>query len=373
MRNKILFYVFLGVILFIVLLNLRYPVSQYLRYNDIYSIDGDFDKISTAYPYSRWAVIKYIRENTPLTSKFLVFRQSDFVAYAQRVFVIKTDPRLIEFYNSNSIDIAYKQLVDLGIDYIYVPATPQPTIYNSHLDTIISDPRFTRLEYEKAGWRLFKLLSMPVEYETLPLWSNDLFEPHKWQLLIGKKLRVPAPKFHREVRFVYFKKILSKIRLLYTNTKLKLPKFLTLFFHEQITNQSILKAKKKRIYVIPESQSRIRRLLYSGTGSLLTSPQSNSTSIYTIRPGEYYRFGANIKGHGRCDVYLVEYDSLGEVIKSSLMWTGYLSDTTFTRINGVAVTSDQSVGYRLAFWFPDQNKVILKEITLERITYLTTG
>jgi len=382
MRNKIFFYLFLCVILFVILLNLRYPVSQYLRYNNISSGDNDFSKILAAYPYSRWAIVEYIRKSTPLTSKFLVFRQSDFVAFAQRVFIIKTDPRLIEFYNSNSIDSAFEQLVDLGIDYIYVPATPQPTIYNSHLDTIISDPRFTRLEYEKAGWRLFKLHSVPIEYDTFPLWGDDLFELQKWCLLTGEKLKVPVPKYQRKnfwsirslfenlkskVYFLFEEKI-SSIKLLLINLKLKVYSYSP----EPISTISRCSDNINQIYIVPESRGGISRLLYSGTGSLKTSPQSTSASIYTILPSKCYRFGAKVKGKGRSDVYFVEYNSLGEVIKSSMMWTGYLFDSTFTQINGVVITSDQAVECRLVFLFPDQEKVILKEISLDLITYSTT-
>jgi hypothetical protein len=295
--------------------NIAYIEAQYKENIVTLDMADSLSRIVYSSPESSFALLHYIRENTPSDSTFLSFRRSDFMAYAKRNFIVNNDPRLKDFYRLSDVRIATQYLHDLKIEYLFIAPNPQPTVYNSCISKIIGDPSLSLLEYESGGYRLFKLRPAPIKQQLTPILTDASPAQQQWALSIGND------------------------------------------YHDVDDNHD-------KILTIPSAKGKERRDLYNGEGPLSLSPQFALNQEQLIYPDRYYQFKALIKGSGQCGVHLAEYDVKGKMVRFSRMWTGYLSDTSFNQINGVARTSEAATEYRLVFIFPDKGQALVKNVSL---------
>lgn len=316
MKNKSLFIYLIVILAFTgYFYQKKYVVIPFLI-NLANSVDDDELSWLSRARGRQFEVIDYINNTTDPTSTFLVFRQSDFGLYAQRKWVRNLDPRLVTFYKQKDIKTAYKILTDLGINYIYLTSYPHPTVYNSMISSIISDPTIATLEYEAGDYRLFKLFPTPIDLVTSPVLPANVLAKQEWSLL---------------------------------------------------TDQFQQTIKKGTLAHIPASSDGLERIFYSDTGPLSFSPYFSFNPKRKLQPNTIYRFSAKIKGYGLCNVHLAEYDARGKKVKFSKIWSGYLSNTSFRKIYGSAKSTATTNEYRLVFNFPDKEEVLLKEVSFDMI------
>lgn len=111
--------------------------------------------------YGKYKMLSAIRTLTPKDSLFLVFRQSDFAAFAQRRFIFMNNPKLIDVYGAKSKRECYERMRSLGLDYVYVPSYSSPLITNTHLFEVLGDASLSTLWMSFSGYRLYTLKAAP--------------------------------------------------------------------------------------------------------------------------------------------------------------------------------------------------------------------
>lgn len=101
-----------------------------------------------------------IRLKTPSDATVLALRPAD-MYFTQRRMMSYLDPRLVPFYKEQETNKAFKILQDLGVDYIQLPNYSTPTVYNSRLQEIAGDPRYTTIVAETSMGQLYLLKENP--------------------------------------------------------------------------------------------------------------------------------------------------------------------------------------------------------------------
>lgn len=102
-------------------------------------------------------VVKEVRARTPKDAVFVVFNMNSFAYYADRRFVRDVDPRMIPFYRSADTASAAAALRALGVGYVYLQPWSWPTVDNSLIKSLVADPAYATLVFEKHGYRIFRL------------------------------------------------------------------------------------------------------------------------------------------------------------------------------------------------------------------------
>lgn len=102
-------------------------------------------------------VMKEVRARTPRDAVFVVFHMNTFAYYADRRFIRDVDPRMIPFYRAADTVAAAAALRELGVGYVYLQPWSWPTVDNSLINSLVSDPAQATLVLEKHGYRVFRL------------------------------------------------------------------------------------------------------------------------------------------------------------------------------------------------------------------------
>ena len=154
------------VLSFATLHGLAVQVPQ-LHYVSAIGIGGtQYDELDAmpVHPYpshlSEVDVIKELRNRTPPDAVFAVFNMNAFAYYADRRFVRDVDPRMVPFYRAADTEAAAGALRHLGVGYVYLQPWSWPTIDNSRIRDVVSDPRYATLVFEKHGYRIFRLAAV---------------------------------------------------------------------------------------------------------------------------------------------------------------------------------------------------------------------
>lgn len=101
-------------------------------------------------------VIRYLREETPMDALVLSLKPAD-MYYASRRMISYLDPRLLNFYGTQSSPDAASELLRLGVKYIHLPDYGIPPIYNSALMSLLNDPTRTELVFSADGNQIYRL------------------------------------------------------------------------------------------------------------------------------------------------------------------------------------------------------------------------
>lgn len=125
----------------------------------------DEEKIRSSHDYL--SHIFRLRELTEPDAVVLALRFGDFAYYAKRRYVRELDPRMRPVYLAEDAQGAYRALVDLKIDYIYMPGYLPITVSETLLGEVIADPRFVTLVATMQGQRLFKINEEQRDYTSI--------------------------------------------------------------------------------------------------------------------------------------------------------------------------------------------------------------
>lgn len=108
---------------------------------------------------SKYYVLNFIREKTNNKSVFLIFsvNMGEFAYYAQRKFVVDTDPRFLPFYDIQNKADAKRFLSNMKINYILIPPSNYPTWYKTQIKNLIDDASISNLLLASEGYRLFEI------------------------------------------------------------------------------------------------------------------------------------------------------------------------------------------------------------------------
>lgn len=103
----------------------------------------------------------YFVQRTAKDALVLALRPSD-MFYSQRKMVSYLDPRLLDFYAETDPSRGLARLLDLGIDYVHMPDYYLPPVYNSTLQQILGDNRYSKLVYSAQGHQIYQLGAFPA-------------------------------------------------------------------------------------------------------------------------------------------------------------------------------------------------------------------
>ncbi len=225
--------------------------------------------------------MEYIREKLPENSVIYATLSAD-MYYADRKMVGNLDPSLIEFYQEMNPERGWKILRKLGITHIYVVPNAQPTFYNSTMQQIVADNRFTTLLYSNAGSQIYKINDKlsPVKLKT----DLDLIAPDiRWQntrmLLIGGR------------------KALAEIAL----------------FSEPLDGAI-------------ESEIKLPLSVFQrDTASLLR------TDNITVSESTEYKIDLNISGYGLLRFWITQYDGQGNILNGKYILSETILSNTYPK------------------------------------------
>lgn len=92
-----------------------------------------------------------------LEGNVLAFEQELFLFYGKGKMVNHLDPRLIEFYKTQSLEDAFHVLKKNNIKYVYLSPYMPATFYNSVIVDLVGNPLYSKLLIDENGYRLFSL------------------------------------------------------------------------------------------------------------------------------------------------------------------------------------------------------------------------
>lgn len=110
------------------------------------------------------------------TGQILVFQLNKIPYFTKANVVSDSDSRLIDFYESPTLEAAEEALKKLDVQYIYFDNYPASTFFNSFAAQIIADPRRARMIFSQGGHTIYSLHSdIQVKFlESLNLYTSDL-------------------------------------------------------------------------------------------------------------------------------------------------------------------------------------------------------
>ena len=215
------------------------------------------------YPF--YQALSYMAQETGSDSLILSVRPADWF-YAKRPMVSYLDPRLLPFYAEKDPVQGMRRLRELGITHIYVPPYSIPPLYNSVLDTILADGRYSRLAYSSGYYSLFSLAEQPDDYEVQQ--TIDL-NPSRYEWT-----GVAEP----DIRFV---RRLCRVRDIPVRSSEP----------QETVRSCALAAPHRAIYL-------------SGIGYIQSAEESRKTFV-RLSPEHDYRYTARISGYGYARIVVV--------------------------------------------------------------------
>nr|WP_320191927.1 hypothetical protein [uncultured Desulfobacter sp.] len=276
-----------------------------------------------------YSMVEYIMDNTSEDSKFLVFRQSDFAYYVRRNYIRHVDPQLKKFYLANDKNEAFQCLVDLGVDYIYLPNYYTPTIFNTPVFRIISDLRLTQRVFLRSGYSLYKILRKQRAIQRQQCYQFD-----RQSILSGKYNWTMASE------------------------------------NFEISNDA---SDDFLLYTWNKDRGK-RNFLGSGLGSYIFSPShcfSNKTN-YLIENNSTYHLSTRVKGSGYLIIYIAQYDSRGRLLGIKKIWESILKDC-YHDTESIFQTSNDVQEYRILFRLESKGELYINDVKLDKMIFLKNG
>lgn len=227
------------------------------------------------------SVINYLKNETNPNDLVLSLKPAD-MFYSSRRMISYLDPRLIPFYQASNPEKGWYLLKKLGVKYIHMPDYYLPSVYNSTLQSILADSRFTTLVYSADGNQIYKLneslnLADKNKHNQKINFSPNVYPWNKHtELILGGRKHLAAFGEHAP----------QKINSYYLDTK-------------------------KPIYLFQRDWSTV---LQSGD----VKRQLNNNVCIPVVSGNHYVINLNLRGHALVDVYLLQYSSNGLLLKDNL-------------------------------------------------------
>ncbi|NBX02488.1 MAG: hypothetical protein EBR02_00190 [Alphaproteobacteria bacterium] len=135
-------------------------------------------------------VMEFIKENLPEDSIVYATLSGD-MYYSNRKMLGNLAPSLLEFYQAKTPEQGVELLKKLGVTHIYVTANAQPTFYNSSMQSIVGESRFSTLIYSADGHQLYAInarilpIKSPNNFDFMP--PNAGWERRQMLLIGGRK------------------------------------------------------------------------------------------------------------------------------------------------------------------------------------------
>jgi hypothetical protein len=168
-----------------------------------------------------YSVIDFLKTHTPQTATVLSLKPAD-MYYAKRRMISYLDPRLLLFYQSDDTTSAYRGLVDLGIRYVHIPDYSLPPMYNSVLQDLLARPDLARLLHSDGGYQIYELVRSDIADCTKTIdispgsvpWTNVSLlviggRKALYKLSLAKSRVNPQSGFDNKTRFPFFHRDLS--------------------------------------------------------------------------------------------------------------------------------------------------------------------
>ena len=147
----------------------KFPINGWRRKTKLPGIAincGDKKILESDNKTAQAKYYRYIYKNTPADALFLSFDSSRFAYYSSRKYIFDYNPRMIPFYKIKDVMEGYRYLLNLGINYIFLPYHLTPTFSRSTIHKILADPKVSKLEFMSGTNRIFKLLPARQEIIT---------------------------------------------------------------------------------------------------------------------------------------------------------------------------------------------------------------
>ncbi|MEZ5690634.1 MAG: hypothetical protein R3D71_03085 [Rickettsiales bacterium] len=109
--------------------------------------------------------------NLPEKSLILATQTAD-MYYTNKRMIGNLDPRLLNFYKTNDTEQGWRMLKKLGVTHIYAIPSALPSFYNSVMQSITSDKKFSKLLYDASGNQLYVLNNEVLDYN--PVFESKL-------------------------------------------------------------------------------------------------------------------------------------------------------------------------------------------------------
>ncbi|MBL7223033.1 MAG: hypothetical protein ISS72_04195 [Candidatus Brocadiae bacterium] len=240
----------------------------------------------------RFSALQHVRRAVPSDALVLVFRLNEFAYYARHKVISSWDPRMVGVYTQKDEKGVYRELLRLGVDYIYVPNYVLPTVGNTPVFRLLADPEVCDLVDLVEGYRLLRLLPARRRVQRVPIVLPNMdFSLRReegngpdWWSVMTKPERPPEGSWRLEA------------------------------------------GEGGRPAVTIESDGRTKVRLWSGRGHYDAPP---STALWRgapfdgrIDPELTYYFRARIRGRGHYRVDLLEYTDTGQLADILTLWSG---------------------------------------------------
>ncbi len=236
---------------------------------------------------SALSAVFWMRNNLPQDALVLSLRPAD-MYYSQRKMLSFLDERLLSVYQEASADRAASLLRELGVSYIHVPDYGVPATYNSVLDSVIENPRLTRLVHSNGGTRIFELLFVEDERPVASVFSSRRFSPSDEPWTVYRQLNIGG------------RKAMSILGLggdsLPTDGRSS-PPFSLPVFHRDFST-----------------------VLANGRGSPMSDGRLDS--LLKIQAGQEYRVRFDLQGRGLVRLWVMQLDAQGKILADSPISSG---------------------------------------------------
>lgn len=214
-----------------------YPVNYLHNYKMSFNTINDTDFAKASLSQDSYLALDYINQKTPQGSKILSFRNAETAFYGGRQYLYHSSPIMKKVYESKTIEGAFKNLSDLGINYIITQQYAVTYIDHSFIKDIIGDPTYSNLIYSHNQTKIFKLNTplktrlginqlnsyTPRSDKSLKYWLNN--KNHKYNVSHSETLPVKIENrssYGSTTRgFIFTKEFLLKPNTTY-QAKLKL-------------------------------------------------------------------------------------------------------------------------------------------------------
>jgi len=290
---------------------------------------------------SQFELLRYARDKTPEDAVFLDFRMFEFAYYAQRKYINSLDPRMIPVYKTADKEAAYQALVELGVDYVYLPNYMMPTVTKTPLLALFADPEICDLVANQNGYRLLRLAKPKrrIRREPLNVLNADFSEqeqggrgPAWWSLYLRPK---------------------------------RDPETVWLLERDAEGKNAVVVVNKRRM----------RARLYSGRGAYNTSP---SVALWNghpfdgrIDPEATYQFRAKVLGRGEFEIGVLEYSDEGELFDICRLWSTVIKRSRaegHTAIECLFKPCPETAQYRVCFFLRKRAWLSLQDVVVEKIS-----
>ncbi|MEZ4979966.1 MAG: hypothetical protein R2772_11830 [Chitinophagales bacterium] len=290
--------------------------------------DTEYNKVMML-DYGPYQAIKWVNNNLSDNEKILVFRESDFAFYSNKHFAVDLDPKYIDLFQIQDIERLKSRLIDDNISYLLTVDYALPSIYNSSISDLISNPRYTEIIFSLFGYTIYRVGGNINNVAGLTLLDS-------WQFKEGL--------FNQEKWSVFNEAGIFQDGALYEKAKM-----LNLEARERLLG----------------NEMKARRTVYSGRGIIDQAP-SKGFRPADILPNHSYLFKSILSVEGPLEVHLHEYTQSGNYIGKSLIWSGTLHSET-QEITAQFLTALNTAEYRVSFSVPSNTELGVYNVDIFQI------